>query len=67
MEATDMRVAPPVSISEAQRERLVSWANGRKSAVRLAQRAQMILLAAQGWTDKHIAKRLHCGRRAVAR
>ena len=62
-----MRVAPPVSISEAQRERLVSWANGRKSAVRLAQRAQMILLAAQGWTDKHIAKRLHCGRRAVAR
>lgn len=62
-----MRIAPGVSIDEAQRAKLSAWANGRKTAVRLAQRAQMILLAAEGRTDKDIGERLSCDRRAVAR
>lgn len=62
-----MRIAPEVSLSEAQREQLQSRANARRIAVRVAQRAQMILFAAEGWTDKDIAQRLQCGRRAVAR
>ena len=62
-----MRIAAEVSINEAQRAQLLSWANARRSEVRLAQRAQMILLAAEGLRDIDIAQRLGCGRRAVAR
>jgi len=62
-----MRIAPSVSINEAQREQLLAWANGRRVAVRLAQRARIILLAAEGRTDKEIGQAVDCGRRSVAR
>src|SRR5258708_33777220 len=49
-----MRIAAQVELSEAQRKQLETWATGRKSPVRLAERARMILLAGQGKKDKEI-------------
>jgi transposase len=62
-----MRIAPEVSITEAQRAQLKAWASGRSTPVRLAERANMILLAAEGKTDREIASQLHVGRRTPAR
>ena len=62
-----MRIAPTVTITEAQARQLQAWARGRSVQVRLAQRAQMILLAAQGMTDQAIAAELKVGRRTPAR
>ena len=47
-----MRIAPAVTITEEQVRQLQAWARGRSVEVRLAQRAQMILLAAQGMPIK---------------
>jgi len=52
MEGELMRIAAKVELSEAQRKQLKTWATGRTIPVRLAERAKMILLAAQGKTDK---------------
>jgi len=49
-----VRIAAKVELSEAQRKQLGTWATGRTIPVRLAERAKMILLAAQGKTDKEI-------------
>ena len=62
-----MRIAAQVELSEAQRKQLETWATGRKSPVRLAEPAKMILLAAQGKTDKEIAADLGIWRGTVAR
>ena len=62
-----MRIAPTVSISEEQRKQLQSWARGRSTPMRSAQRAAMILRAAEGMSDKDIAVEHGCGRRTVAR
>ncbi|MFP3559490.1 IS630 family transposase [Paraburkholderia sp. SIMBA_049] len=62
-----MRIAAKVELSEAQRERLETWATGRRVPVRLAERAKMILLAAQGKTDKEIGADLGIWRGTVAR
>jgi transposase len=62
-----MRIAAQVELSEAQRKQLETWAAGRKSQVRLAERAKMILLAAQGRTDKEIGAELGVWRGTVAR
>jgi transposase len=62
-----MRIAAQVELSEAQRKQLETWATGRKIPVRLVERAKMILLAAQGKTDKEIGAELGVWRRTVAR
>ena len=62
-----MRIAAQVELSEAQRKQLETWATGRKSPVRLAERARMILLAGQGKTDKEIGMELGVWRGTVAR
>ena len=49
-----MRIAAKVELSEAQRKQLKTWATGQTIPVRLAERAKMILLAAQGKTDKQL-------------
>ena len=56
-----MRIAPAITITEEQALQLQAWARGRSVEVRLAQRAQMILLAAQGMTDQAIAAELKVG------
>src|SRR3989337_2323134 len=62
-----MRIALAVTITEEQARQLQGWARGRSVEVRLAQRARMILLAAQGMTDQAIAAELKVGRRTPAR
>jgi transposase len=62
-----MRIAPEVSITEAQRAQLKACAAARSVPVRVAERAKMILLAADGKTDQDIAAQLRVGRRTPAR
>ena len=62
-----MRIAAKVELSEAQRKQLETWATRRTIPVRLAERAKMILLAAQGKTDKEIGADLGIWRGTVAR
>src|ERR1700740_2101088 len=67
MEGELMRIAAEVELSEAHRKQLETWATGRTIPVRLAERAKMILLAAQGKTDKEIGADLGIWRGTVAR
>ncbi|CAE6818592.1 hypothetical protein R75461_05994 [Paraburkholderia nemoris] len=67
MEGQLMRIAAKVELSEAQSKQLETWATGRTIPVRLAERAKMILLAAQGKTDKEIGADLGIWRGTLAR
>lgn len=62
-----MRIAPRVIVTGEQRTQLERWAKGRQVPVRLAQRARIVLLAAEGKRDIEIAKQLRVGRRNPAR
>lgn len=50
-----MRVAPPVELTSDERQALERLARSRRSEVRVAERAQVVLLAADGWLNKDIA------------
>ncbi len=50
-----MRRAEPVPLTQEQRRQLERYANGRRVAVRLALRARIIVLAADGLENKRIA------------
>ena len=62
-----MRTACSITLTAAERQQLGCWARGRKTPVRLAQRAQMILLAAEGKQNVEIAAEVGVGRVTVAR
>ena len=62
-----MRIAAKVELTEVQREQMETWATGRKMPVRLAERAKMMLLAAQGKTDKEIGADVGVWRGTVVR
>ncbi len=62
-----MRVAAPVSLTTEQQVELEALAGGRRTQVRVAERARMILLAAQGQQDKEIAESLSVDRSSAAR
>lgn len=62
-----MRVAEAVSLSDSVRAELTRMSRSRTTAVRLAQRAKMILLAEQGRQDKEIGEELGCDRHTVGR
>ena len=51
-----MRVAPEIKLTKQERATLGRWSKGRRIAVRQRDRAAMILLAADGMTNKDIAK-----------
>jgi transposase len=53
-----MRVAAKITITDEQRVTLQRWARGRSTPVRRMQRAQMILMAADGRQNKEIAETL---------
>jgi transposase len=53
-----MRVAPSIELDPANKAALEKWANGRKTAVRLAERARIVLLAGAGKQDLEIAAAL---------
>jgi DNA-binding NarL/FixJ family response regulator len=52
--------AAPLGLRDGDRERLETW--GRSSTIQagLAQRARIVLLAAEGLTNTEIADRLGC-------
>jgi len=50
-----MRVAPLISLSTAEQRKLERMSKARSSALRLQQRAKIVLLAAQGLPNKEIA------------
>lgn len=62
-----MRVAPQVELSHQDRQKLSGLANGRKTPVRLAERARIVLLAAEGRQDIEIAAALSITPKKAAR
>lgn len=60
-----MRVAPAVILSEEQREELGKLSRGRRTAVRVVERARIILLCAEGKQNREIAELLGTTRRTV--
>lgn len=62
-----MRVAPKVILTSEEQSELARIVASRLSSVRLSQRAQMVLLAADGLQNKEIADRLGVDRMQVAR
>src|SRR6266404_8339348 len=62
-----LRVAPTIVLTVEQENELTRLARSRRTSVRLAQRARIVLLAAQGLQNKDIAEQLGIGRVQVAR
>src|SRR3989454_7987134 len=62
-----MRIAAAVKLSDEQRRQLEKQARARSVSLRLAQRSNMILLAAAGWSDRKIGAELRVKRQTVAR
>ncbi len=62
-----MRVAPEIILTSEERAELTKLARSKLTSVRLAQRARIVLLAAQGMQSKDIATELGIGRVQVSR
>lgn len=62
-----MRVAPPIVLSPEEERTLVRLAHSKTCSVRLAERARIVLLAAQGLQDVQIAAEVGVGRIAAGR
>ena len=62
-----VRVAPAVELTDEQESELTRLARSKTTSVRLAQRARIVLLAAQGMQNKDIADALGVGRVQVGR
>jgi len=62
-----MRVAPTIVLGAAERRKLMQLAKSRTASVRLARRAQIVLLAAAGQDNAAIAAELGIGRVQVGR
>ncbi|WP_349604818.1 LuxR C-terminal-related transcriptional regulator [Cupriavidus sp. DF5525] len=62
-----MRVAPRINLTEQQRTELEAMTRATNAPARLAQRARIILLAANGEQNKTIAPQLGISRAQVAR
>lgn len=62
-----LRVAPAIVLTDEQESELIRLARSKRTSVRLAERARIVLLAAQGLRNKDIAEQLGIGRVQVAR
>src|SRR5476651_1181872 len=62
-----MKTAPKIVLTEAERLKLEFWARSRTVAVRLAQRAQIVLKATSGMLNKDIARELEIMPNTVVR
>ncbi len=62
-----MRLALAVELTDEQRTTLESWAKGRKTPVLAAERARVVLLAAEGKRDVDIAEALSITAQKAAR
>jgi FixJ family two-component response regulator len=58
----EVRVAPAIELSQEEEAELIRLAHSKATSVRLAQRARIVLLAAQGLQNKEIAEQLGIGR-----
>ena len=67
VEAMEMRRACEIKVSNAEKKKLEALVRGRKTAVRLAQRARIVLMAAAGMTNKDIAIELATDRQTADR
>ncbi len=62
-----MRVAPEIVLTSEEHAELTKLVRSKLSSVRLAQRARIVLLAAEGMQNKEIAQQLGVGRVQVSR
>ena len=62
-----LRVAPAIESTDEQESELTRLVRSKLTSVRLAQRARIVLLAAQGLQNKDIAEQLGVGRVQVGR
>src|SRR5437899_12014130 len=62
-----LRVAPTIELTDEDEANLTKLVRSKRSSVRLAQRARIVLLAAQGLQNKDIAEQLGIGRVQVGR
>jgi transposase len=62
-----MRIAPRIRLTAEQAKQLESLARGRSTSVRLAQRAKIVLAAAEGKENQQIAAELGVTRRTAGR
>ena len=62
-----MRVAPEIVLTDDERSELTKLARSKLTSVRLALRARIVLLAAEGMQSKDIAAELNVGRVQVSR
>jgi Homeodomain-like domain len=62
-----MRVAPPVELTDGQRQTLQQWARGRSLPARQVERARVVLLAADGKQDLEIAAEIGISNQKAAR
>ena len=60
-----MRVALKIELSAEERATLTKWSRGRSTPARLVQRAIVVLLAAKGYRNDRIAKKLKTSRQTV--
>jgi transposase len=67
LEGVEMQVASVIELSDAQRNSLVKLAQSNTTAVRLARRASIVLLAADGLNNREIAQIVGVGRIQVGR
>lgn len=61
-----MRRAPQLQMTDDERTQLHHWARGRRTPVRVALRAKIILLAAEGHENRHIATAVGTSRQTVS-
>ena len=62
-----VRVAPAIELTSEEESELTRLVRSKRTSVRLAQRAHIVLLAALGLQNKEIAEQLGIGRVQVAR
>ncbi|MCY0854179.1 IS630 family transposase [Cupriavidus sp. D39] len=62
-----VRVAPEILLTDEEQTRLTRLVQSKLTSVRLAQRARIVLLAANGMQNKDIAEQLGIGRVQVSR
>lgn len=63
----EMRVAVEIQLTDDERKKLKSIVGSRSAPVRLVERANMVLLAADGWTNQEIAAELSTNNIKVGR
>lgn len=62
-----MRVAPPIDLTAADRKALKSLVRSGRTEARLVERARIVLLAADGWSNADIAVQLEIPPKKVGR